>query len=197
MFHAAIVLSLLLQYTVYTFAAPANDLPSLAINNANSLFPDPNSVLSQPTKNASGVISYPVDATSITLLITPIPNQKIARNDLVMVLYDSREYLKFHIKQKGNSRLSGSDSPFSSANIPNPPTVNCVLEVKSGGPLKELTYKFLGDAVQGLMDYTFYPYSASVDSVTFEVSHKLWGVLGSGSLEATQSKNTTSTAKAR
>ncbi len=107
------------------------------------------------------------------------------RNDLIVALYDSREYLQLHIKQRGEGWLTKDDDPFSSSTIPNPPNANCVFAAKSGKFPRHLTYKYLGDAVQGLMDYTFYPYSASVDSLNFEVSHNVWGVLGSGSLTST------------
>ncbi|KAL6717284.1 hypothetical protein ACLMJK_005199 [Lecanora helva] len=127
--------------------------------------------------NDSG-IPYPVDGTSITLTIKSIPNQKIVRNDLVMALFDSREYLR---SQKRVSWLSGRDEPFSSATIPNPPDVNCVLKAKSLLP-HHLTYRYMAEAVQGLMDYTFYPYNPSVDSLAFEINHKLWGDLGGGTL---------------
>ena len=139
---------------------------------------------SQPSIGGSS-IAFPVDGTSITLMIKPIPNQKIARNDLVITLYDSREYLR---RESMDSWLSGHDEPFTSSAIPNPPPGNCVLKAKSQPP-QHLTYEFLGDAVQGLMDYTFYPYNASVDSLAFEVNHTTWGILGGGTLTASPPVN--------
>ena len=61
-----------------------------------------------------------------------------------------------------------------------------MFKAKSGGQPKGFSYLLLGDSLQGLMDYTFYPYSQTVDSVNFEVNHELWGRLGSGSLTAMQ-----------
>ena len=145
---------------------------------------------SQPATNGTGTILYQVSGTDITLSITPIPNQPISRSDLITTLYDRREYLSVHIKQQGNSRLQAADDPFSSTKIPNPPQGNCMFEAKSDGKPKGFSYKFLGDALQGLMDYTFYPYSQSVDSLDFEVFHHVWGRLGSGSLTATQHLST-------
>ena len=141
---------------------------------------------SEPSSNGSSPIPYKVDGTPITLLITPLLGQKISREDLIIALYDSREYIRRHIRQQGNGRLSGKDEPFSSTKLPSPPDVNCVVAVKSGKKLKSMTYKYLGDTVQGLMDYTFFPYTAATSSLTFEVSHDVWGVLGTGSLSAFQ-----------
>ena len=70
------------------------------------------------------------------------------------------------------------------------------MEAQNGGPLKELTYRFLGDAIQGLMDYTFFPYSAEVDSFTFQVSHSLWGIIGTGSLKPRKASTDSSAATA-
>ena len=73
--------------------------------------------------------------------------------------------------------------PFDSTKLPAPPAVNCVVKVENGKELKSMTWKYLEDAVQGLMDYTFFPYTASVNSLTFKVSHEIWGEIGRGSLE--------------
>ena len=49
-----------------------------------------------------------------------------------------------------------------------------------------MTYNYLGDTVQGLMDYTFYPFSAKVASFSFEVDHAVWGNIGTGTLTTAQ-----------
>ena len=148
----------------------------------------PNAIRRQFSTNGSTLIRFPVEGTSVTLLIETIPNQKIARNDLIPTLYDTREYLRQHIKQEGDGWLTPADDPFNSTAIPNPPNANCVLRAQSnlaGKPPQHLTYQYLGDAVQGLMDYTFYPYSATMDSLAFAVIVMPWGFVGSGIMEAT------------
>ena len=78
--------------------------------------------------------------------------------------------------------------PFDSTKLPAPPAVDCVVKVENGKKLKSMTWKYLEDAVQGLMDYTFFPYTASVNSLTFKVSHEIWGEIGEGSLEGFKSR---------
>jgi len=109
-----------------------------------------------------------------------IPNEKIARTDLVTALYDSRDYVQQQIKTHGNSSLADADDPFdSNAHV----NVRCVLVAGTGpGAQHRLTYVNLGDVVQGLMDSTFYPYELSVDSLTFGIYHAAWGFVGTGSL---------------
>ncbi|KAL8794633.1 MAG: hypothetical protein Q9195_002829 [Heterodermia aff. obscurata] len=184
MFFASILLTAFLLSMPSVFAAPASNSASISLHtNVN-----PDILLRNngtgPSSNGTGTIPFKVDRTPITLLITPLLGQKISREDLIIALYDSREYVRRHLRYKRDGRLSGNDEPFSSTKLPSPPDVNCVVAVKSGKVLKSMTYGYLGDTVQGLMDYTFFPYTASTSSVTFEVSHDIWGVIGTGSLSA-------------
>ncbi|CAF9903950.1 MAG: hypothetical protein HETSPECPRED_003257 [Heterodermia speciosa] len=180
MFSASILFAFFLHFAATVIAAPASTLhqnvnPDILLRNNQS---------SLPSSNGTGAIPFKIDNTPITLLITPLLGQKISREALIIALYDSREYIRRHIHQRGDSRLSGRDEPFSSTKLPSPPDVDCVVAVESGKVLKSMTYRYLGDTVQGLMDYTFFPYSASTSSVNFEVRHEIWGVLGTGSLSA-------------
>lgn len=138
------------------------------------------------SSNGSETFPFSIDKTPLTLEITPLLGQKIARNDLVITLYDSREYVRRHLHFYPDGRLTGRDEPFSSTKLPSPPLSNCVVRVESGKKLKSMTYKYLGDTVQGLMDYAYFPYTSTVNSFSFRVVHDIWGELGMGSLEAFQ-----------
>lgn len=136
---------------------------------------------SSPSSNSTDPFPFPIDKTPITLQITPLLGQKIARKDLIIVLYDSREYVRRYLHSHRDSRLVG---PFSSTKLPSPPVANCVVRVESSKKLKDMTYGYLGDTVQGLMDYTFFPYTGSVASFEFRIVHDIWGEIGTGSLDA-------------
>ena len=45
-----------------------------------------------------------------------------------------------------------------------------------------MTYANLRDSVQGVMDYTFYPYRPTVNGLHFIITDKSLGALGSGAL---------------
>lgn len=45
-----------------------------------------------------------------------------------------------------------------------------------------MTYQYLMDTLQGLMDATFYPFRAEIEGYSFAVEHRTEGFLGVGSL---------------
>lgn len=115
----------------------------------------------------------------------------IARTELVAALYDSRKYIGERSTALGaNSTLAKDDDPFTSTKFAN---VKCEF-IAQGGPLltQQLTYEEAGDVVQGLMDYTFYPFTPSIPSISFAVNHDSTGFIGSGALIAVPGKVTTS-----
>ncbi|KAG6991068.1 hypothetical protein G7Y79_00057g090500 [Physcia stellaris] len=186
MFYNTVAITFILQFTIGILAAPASGLPTSTISSIHQLIPGilgANS--SSSLTNSTNAIPFPIEGTFLTLQITPLLGPTIARNDIAVTLYESREYVRRYIRSHPRARLTG---PFSSTGLPIPPVVNCVVRVESGKQRWGMWYKELDDTLQGLMDYEYFPSSVGIPSLGFRIVHRELGEIGFGNLKTLTSQ---------
>ena len=119
------------------------------------------------------------------------PSPQIERPELATALFRNRDYLRQYSQQHGNGTLAVGDDPFDSTKKAD---VRCLLTVESGPrPAPRLAYEDLENVVQGLMDYTFYPFKTSIASLSFAIYHASEGFIGTRILTINADAHRTST----